>query len=273
MLKTRVLTAAVLLPAALALIFLVPPEGFAWAAAAVVMIGAFEFRKLAALERGAGAWLLPVLEAALLLALAWRWSSWSADPTPMLILACAAWLLIFSELFTWRSGQGLTRGFRVRAVITGLSALSFAWIALTWLRQESAGQWWILLLLLTIWAADVGAYFSGRAIGGPKLAPRISPGKTVAGFVGGLLCAAAVAALAAHWLPGIDAGWAPAALLGLVTALVSVGGDLIISLHKRTVGCKDTGRIFPGHGGVLDRLDSLLAGAPFFALGKVLGGW
>ncbi len=137
---------------------------------------------------------------------------------------------------------------------------------------EPGGEWWILLLLLTIWASDVGAYFSGRAIGGAKLAPRISPGKTRAGFIGGVICAAAVAVAAGLAMPEIDASLAQLAILGATTAVVSVGGDLFISMHKRIVGLKDSGRLFPGHGGVLDRLDSLLAGAPFFVLAKLLMG-
>jgi phosphatidate cytidylyltransferase len=169
-------------------------------------------------------------------------------------------------------GQAPNTTYRLLGGINALVAITAGWAALAWLHHEPAGSWWILLLLLIIWAADIGAYFSGRAIGGKKLAPTISPGKTWAGFFGGLISAALVAAVAGTFLPGIDASLLQLAILGTLTAVVSVGGDLFISMHKRTVGLKDTGRIFPGHGGVLDRLDSLLAGAPFFVLGKLLTG-
>ena len=127
-------------------------------------------------------------------------------------------------------------------------------------------------MLLIVWAADTGAYFAGRTFGKRKLAPHISPGKTIAGLFGGLITAPLVALLAVHLMP--IAGIEPAILipLVLVTALVSVGGDLLISLHKRTSGHKDSGKLLPGHGGILDRVDSLLAAAPFFALGVLLAG-
>jgi len=130
----------------------------------------------------------------------------------------------------------------------------------------------ILLLLLIVWAADTGAYFAGRRFGNSKLAPQISPGKTRAGLYGGLLLAPLVALLAVHMMPIEKIEALPLILLSLVTALVSVGGDLLISMHKRTSGFKDSGNLLPGHGGVLDRLDSLLAAAPFFALGLLVAG-
>jgi phosphatidate cytidylyltransferase len=131
----------------------------------------------------------------------------------------------------------------------------------------------ILLLLLTVWAADVGAYFAGKIFGKTRLAPHISPGKTRAGLVGGLFLAPLVTLLAANLMPlgHIEAVYL--ILLSFVTALVSVGGDLMISLHKRTSGFKDSGNLLPGHGGILDRLDSLLVASPFFALGLLILGY
>jgi phosphatidate cytidylyltransferase len=139
-------------------------------------------------------------------------------------------------------------------------------VALVWLRDDPvAGRADILFLVLTVWAGDIGAYLVGRWIGGPRMAPRISPGKTwsgaAGGLIGGCLCGLAVA----HLSPAPSTDWrviAVAALLG-VTAQA---GDLLESLIKRGFGVKDSGRTIPGHGGLLDRLDGLLIAAPVAAL-------
>jgi phosphatidate cytidylyltransferase len=177
---------------------------------------------------------------------------------------------MFVRLIIFR--PGLTPDFQYKIVtfLSSIATLTFGWVALVSLRSEAEGSWWILVLLLVIWSADSGAYFVGRALGKRKLAPNISPSKTMEGFLGGMVTAVLVGLAAVHYIPAIDATPQTLVPIILITALVSVGGDLFISLHKRKTGLKDSGRIFPGHGGVLDRFDSLLAGAPFFALGKLL---
>jgi phosphatidate cytidylyltransferase len=126
----------------------------------------------------------------------------------------------------------------------------------------------MLLALLIVWAADIGAYFSGRFFGKRKLAPQISPGKTWAGVYGALVAGALVVA-AGGWLLGVhDARLLGLVLVGLVTVAASIVGDLIESLMKRHGRVKDSGTLFPGHGGMLDRLDSVFAALPVFALGK-----
>lgn len=126
-----------------------------------------------------------------------------------------------------------------------------------------------MTLLAIVWAADVGAYAFGRLFGRTKLAPAVSPGKTLEGMAGGLLLAALAAGVAAALL-GLPV--ARVATLGVATALVSVLGDLTQSMFKRNVGLKDSGRLLPGHGGVLDRIDSLTAAIPLFAGGLWLLG-
>ncbi len=153
------------------------------------------------------------------------------------------------------------------------SAMGVLWIALpcvsiVWLRGDAnAGREMVLWLVCAVWATDIGAYVAGRAIGGPRLAPTISPGKTWAGLAGGVLSSVVVGAAAA-WLvaPG---RWGFVVGLGLVSvalALVAQAGDLAESRLKRHFGFKDSGDIVPGHGGALDRLDGLLAVAPALAL-------
>ena len=271
MLKTRILTALVLLPVALSGIFLLTPQNFALAVALLLLVGCWEFHRLARLQ-SAGGVMLVLLQAALL-ALLWHFADhWRPDPIRTMEVLCVLWLLLFSQLRWQDPARPPGPGYPLQVCANALVSISGAWLALSWLRAEPAGQWWILALLLIIWAADIGAYFAGRRFGKRKLAVRISPGKTWAGFFGGLASAMLVAVLAGRYLPGLAAPALPMAMLGAATAVVSVAGALFISLHKRTVGMKDTGRLFPGHGGVLDRFDSLLSGAPFFALGKLLLG-
>ncbi len=145
-------------------------------------------------------------------------------------------------------------------------------IALLWLRADTAhGLVNLLFLLLLVWASDIGAYMTGRLLGGPKLAPRISPGKTWSGAVGGLIAAVAaglLVAYASHNLPQPLRTSAVAALLGIVAQ----AGDLLESLIKRQFGVKDSGHLIPGHGGLLDRVDALLVAAPVAALLALVGG-
>jgi phosphatidate cytidylyltransferase len=141
---------------------------------------------------------------------------------------------------------------------------------LSWLRDQPRGDVMVFLLFLLIWASDVGAYFSGRLLGRRKLAPTISPKKTWEGVYGGMALAVAAAFLLAKVITDLDIPPMALVIMSLVTTLSSVGGDLFISIHKRTMGVADTGTLFPGHGGILDRYDSLLAGAPFFALAYAL---
>jgi phosphatidate cytidylyltransferase len=154
----------------------------------------------------------------------------------------------------------------------GVPYLGLACVALVWLREATdAGRANVITLLLIVWASDIGAYIGGRAVGGPKLAPRISPGKTVSGAIGGLLAAMAMGAIAAMYA-GLNPSWRSALLAGL-TGCLAQAGDLLESGLKRRFGVKDSGRLIPGHGGALDRLDALIAAAPFAALlALILGG-
>lgn len=269
MLKIRILTALVIFPATLALVFFAPPWLFRLVFGLLVMVGAWEFRRIAGLSERSGAALL-VLQAAIVAGLLLTWPAAGRDALPLLAGACATWLLLFSRLALYRPGLAPDARYRRLGFASAVGSLSFLLLALCWLRDQPRGEWLVFLLFLMIWAADVGAYFSGRFLGRHKLAPRISPKKTWEGVAGGVVLAAAAAWLLANPVAGLGLPLLPLLALAAVTTLASVGGDLFISLHKRSVGLKDTGRLFPGHGGVLDRYDSLLAGAPFFALALAL---
>lgn len=153
------------------------------------------------------------------------------------------------------------------SAIQGLVLITGAWLALSWLRFQPQGSWLILQLLLIIWVADIAAYFTGRAFGKRKLAPKISPGKTWAGVTGAMVFAPLAALACARFSPLPEIGAITTVLLALVTVSASIGGDLFISLLKRAAGVKDSGKLLPGHGGILDRFDSLITGSVFFVLG------
>lgn len=265
MLKTRVITAAFIALTTLAVVFLTPPWLFRLLVALLLLGGCWEFRRIADLAAGPG-WALFGSQAAILGAMLWFWPLPSTDAVWVLAAGCITWLLMLSRLTLFRPGRKPDDEYRRLSSVSALAAVTFGCFALCWLRDLPRGEVVVFLLILLIWASDVGAYFAGRLFGRHKLAPRISPKKTWEGVYGGIALAVVAAFLLANVIAGL--GLPPLALVAMsvVTTLSSVGGDLFISIHKRTVGLDDTGRLFPGHGGVLDRYDSLLAGAPFFAL-------
>jgi phosphatidate cytidylyltransferase len=153
----------------------------------------------------------------------------------------------------------LARQFAAGRRAVGVAAIALSALALFWLRTAPlTGRLEVLFVLLVVWASDIGAYLAGRCLGGPKLAPRVSPGKTWSGAAGGLL-AAALAGLA------MGAGGWGGVLAGMLLGLAAQAGDLLESAAKRAAGVKDSGRLIPGHGGLLDRLDGMLAAAPVAA--------
>ena len=158
-----------------------------------------------------------------------------------------------------------------RTLGAGVLYVGLPCVALIWLRGDgAAGRGNVLFLLLVVWASDIGAYAAGRLFGGPKLAPGISPGKTWTGALGGLASAMLVGEAAAQVIAGATLGRAAgiAACLGVAAQV----GDLFESWIKRRFGVKDSGRLIPGHGGLLDRMDGVLAAAPLAAVLSVLLG-
>lgn len=175
----------------------------------------------------------------------------------------AAWLLRDHEHRLHRDRFG-----EVARSAAGLIMIVPVPLALSHTVDGPAGLVGLGLMLAVVWGADIGAYFVGRAIGRRKLAPGISPGKTREGAAGGAALALAIVLPGAHFGLGLQGGALLAfALLAAVAVITSIHGDLVESAFKRVCGIKDSGRLLPGHGGVLDRFDSLLAVAPLFALG------
>lgn len=259
MLKQRILT-AIALGAALLVVLLLLPEGWALGVfALIVLVGAWEWSLFPRFPAHF-ARLLYVLAIALAMVLAYLTTRDGTRLDALLWFAMAWWAVAFLWVTLAPAAQN-----RATVAAAGLIVLVPAWVALASLYESSAeGRLRVLFLLALVWAADIGAFFAGRAFGRLKLAPRVSPSKTWEGVLGGLALSAVVAALGAGWF-----GFPRLAFLSLCLAVVllSIVGDLTESMFKRYAGLKDSGSVFPGHGGVLDRIDSVTAAAPAFLLG------
>jgi phosphatidate cytidylyltransferase len=248
-LRLRILSAAVLAPLALGCIWI---GGWAFAGlVGLISVGlCYEWLGLCGQRSAPEAVLFAALPVSVVLT--------AMDETmPGLILLAAA----------TAAGTILRRGLSpTRPLAFGIPYLGLGGLALVWLRRppESGGVN-VIVLLLVVWASDIGAYMAGRAFGGPRLAPVISPGKTWSGAVGGLAGAAAVGVGASAILGNGAPSWRPLAFAVLL-GVISQAGDLFESQLKRHFGVKDSGSMIPGHGGLLDRLDAVLTAAPAAAL-------
>ncbi len=268
--RTRILTGLVLAPAAIAGVLLLPTPWLAFVAAVLMLAGLWEWTRLSGISA-----VVPRLAYVSANALLMAAVAWAAGPNLFALKAAALmgvgwWLLALAWLWRFEFGQTDRGRFRMLKLAAGSLAAVPAWAALVWLHQlPDHGPRWALFAVMLVWAADSGAYFVGVRLGRHKLAPRISPNKSWEGFWGGLAGASLVAVAAVKML---GLGWSdlPALVfLTVVAAMMSVAGDLFESLLKRHSGHKDSGRLIPGHGGMLDRLDSLLAALPVFMVGKL----
>jgi phosphatidate cytidylyltransferase len=257
MLAARIVTAVIFGTAITAALLLAPSPVTAAVLGLLWLAGVWEWAALAKLP-GAGRLGYTILFA-VAMAVGWPWLD---DQGLLVVLVAALVWWVFALVLVVRYPRSFSSGF---VALAGVVVLLPSWALLVRLHREGAlGAELAFTLLLIVWAADVGAYVFGRLLGRTKLAPAVSPGKTWEGVTGGLLTAGVTAGFAAGWL---ELPMSRLVVLGVATALVSVLGDLTQSMFKRNVGLKDSGRLLPGHGGVLDRIDSLTAAVPAFVLG------
>ena len=262
MLKQRIITGAILAPVIVVVLLVFQTAWLAVLFGLVALIGAWEWASLVSASVVVKAAYVSLC--ALLMAGGWYWLE--QDQLRLLMLAASCyWVLVLFLLTIYHSswlGQPALRTFLWHS---GYIVIVTGWLALVYLHKQLPTL--LLFLFILIWVADSAAYFSGKKFGRTKLAETLSPGKTREGLWGALL-ATFLLALLGVWQFDLKLGAGVYfVILCLLTALISVVGDLFESLLKRNAGVKDSGFLIPGHGGVLDRIDSLMAASPGFILG------
>ncbi|MDX1697399.1 MAG: phosphatidate cytidylyltransferase, partial [Thiohalobacterales bacterium] len=266
-LKTRLISAVIMIPLVVFGVLYASTTTFQLVLAAILLAGAWEWGRLAGLTAPltravyvavVGGMLL-LSHAAGLQAIAW----------PVLLVACLWWLCALVWLTRPRACAGSSTACMLVKLLAGLLVCVPAWAVLGLMHGTAEdGPVLVLVLLVMVWLADSGAYFAGRFLGRHKLAPVVSPGKTWEGVFGGLLASVLFAAGTGWLLFAADLPWIVKFMLAtLVAMMFSIVGDLFVSLLKRQSGLKDSGNIIPGHGGIFDRIDSLVAAAPLFLAG------
>jgi phosphatidate cytidylyltransferase len=270
MLKTRIITAIVLMAVLLPILFLLPPNYLGAFFLVALLAAAWEWSRMLAPEAKKAAWLYATFCLVIILfllgmqAVSWQFS--------LLMMSVLFW--IFLAPFILAKGMNLSlQKFKPFYSILGLIILPATWFALVFLRE--LGLVFLLSSVALVWVADIGAYFIGKAFGKHKLAAQISPGKSIEGAIGGLVLCYLYALLCVVYLPlgdtlfgawAIRFGWVPMFLMVTVLVAFSVFGDLFESQLKRLAGVKDSSHLLPGHGGVLDRVDALIPTMPIAAL-------
>ena len=275
MLKYRLISALILIPVVIAALFLLPLAGFAIVTLVVCMLAAWEWGQLSGFtSRSQRVWLSVLCGLLLAAMLLWLPEYHQNVHQPLIAgslwASLAWWLAALLLVLTYPGSAALwKRSTLLRLVFGLLPIVPFFWgmIALRGWHYENnhySGAFWRLYIMILVWGADSGAYMFGKLFGKHKLAPKVSPGKTWQGFLGGLLTAAVISWIYGAWAH-LDVASSTLLICSIVAALAAVLGDLTESMFKREAGIKDSGHLIPGHGGILDRIDSLTAAVPVFA--------
>ncbi|MCK9505451.1 MAG: phosphatidate cytidylyltransferase [Porticoccaceae bacterium] len=273
MLKQRIVTAIILAVLFLGALFGLPFQWFSLVVAGVIFVALWEWANLSNAGRAVSLLyygVVAVLMAAMFLGLGFDAPAVGLEAAKMILLSgCLWWAIALLWVQGYPSSAVLWGSTAVR-LLMGLFVLLPAWLALSWLAAQDGGHWLVMVVIVTVVCADIGAYFSGRAFGRHKLAPEVSPGKTWEGFGGGVVAVLIVISIVIAFSPSQRHLWLEWVIVEVAAVLAAVLGDLLESMVKRHRGVKDSGKILPGHGGILDRIDSLTAALPVFTLFYIL---
>ena len=265
--KQRLITACIAIPVVWFIIFKLHPVSFSVVAMLFMLLAANEWAVLV----GKTSWVFKVLLFLSILSTVFLAATFMWVACTVLLVSVVVWCWLAVAVLSYNKGSsscGLDS--YVLRTFMGWVVLTAGWLSLTVMKvHPTEGPIWLLYVCLLAWVVDSGAYCAGKLLGASPLAPRVSPKKTWEGFFGGMLSACILIVAANFFLPGISNHRLIFIGLSLFAAVASVFGDLSISLMKRIVGVKDTGSLFPGHGGVLDRIDSLLPVFLIFACSAV----
>ncbi len=266
MLLQRVLTAVPLGLLSIWFILTQPSEYFFYALLGIIAISGWEWSRLCAYENP----VIKLVYTALLVLLTYFLNKELISGSTSLfnavvLLSVFIWSLIIYRMSTKDPGAASDAPSIIKMLL-GFVILLPPVLALYHIHKMEQGAYWVLYAISLVWAADTGAYFSGKRFGKVKLAPRLSPGKTREGLYGAIFATEIYSLLAGFFFELNFIQFIELLIIAFFATLLSVSGDLFISLLKRERGVKDTGAILPGHGGVLDRVDSIISSAPFFAL-------
>jgi phosphatidate cytidylyltransferase len=272
-LKQRLITGLILAPLVLCGVFLLEQTYFALFFAAVIALAGWEWANLSSYTSQIQRVLYAVCLCGFLYLSCFFSIEW------VLLFSVMWWIIATLFVLSFPDTKGVWAAKPVRCLI-GVVVLLPMWKALIFIREaglapapEWGGLWVILYMLLMVWAADIGAYFSGKTWGKAKLAPKVSPGKSWAGAWGGLASTVILALVAAFVLELSGELTMQLVVITAITAVISIVGDLTESMFKRVRGIKDSSQLLPGHGGVLDRIDSLAAAVPVFVFLLLVLGW
>ncbi|MCZ6715721.1 MAG: phosphatidate cytidylyltransferase [Gammaproteobacteria bacterium] len=258
MLKQRIITAVILVAVLSGVVLVLPPPAALITLTLIISLGIWEWSQFLTAKSLLWRLLYVVVVLTLIVGL-WFYSFQPGALQLVLQISLAWWLVAF--VWVTRFPTAIPVGV---TVISGILVLGPAWLALSRLLVAENGVGWIVFILLLVWATDIGAFAVGKLFGRIKLIPRVSPGKTWEGAIGGVAVAAIIAFAGAMFFQQDMLSFVS---LCLAASAISIVGDLIVSIFKRHAGLKDSGEIFPGHGGMLDRIDSICSAAPVFVLG------
>jgi len=264
MLKQRIITAIILLPLFILLLFNLPLRGFSLLTGLIVFWAATEWSLLMGIKLFWHRLIFPLIITVSVITAYFYSTSFY-----ILYAAFVGWLIAFILILCYPKGSAIWGKSIILRGIMGFLVLLPCWLALNYVRYAENGVYLLLFLFIIIWGADIGAYFVGRRWGKHKLAPLVSPGKSWEGLLGAMVVTILLSFSVIFFYHMSYMMFSTILILSIITVLFSIVGDLFESMLKRNAGLKDSGSVLPGHGGILDRIDSLTAAAPIFVLGLI----